>query len=85
MKKKREEMVKNNFALSKQNYVLMLIGLGIILLGYFLMAGGKSTDPNVFNEEELYSFRRITLAPIVIVAGFIFEIYAIMKKPKSDQ
>jgi hypothetical protein len=85
MKKKREEMVKNNFALSKQNYVLMLIGLGIIILGYFLMAGGKSTDPNVFNEEELYSFRRITLAPIVIVAGFIFEIYAIMKKPKSDQ
>ena len=85
MKKKTEDKVKSNFALSKENYVLMLIGLGIIILGYFLMAGGKSTDPNVFNEEELYSFRRITLAPIVIVAGFIFEIYAIMKKPKSDQ
>ena len=84
MKKKTEDKVKSNFALSKENYVLMLIGLGIIILGYFLMAGGKSTDPNVFNEEELYSFRRITLAPIVIVAGFIFEIYAIMKKPKSN-
>jgi uncharacterized membrane protein len=85
MKKKKEEMVKKNFALTKQNYVLMLIGLGIIILGYFLMAGGKSVDPNVFNEDELFSFRRVTLAPLVIIGGFIFEIYAIMKKPKSDQ
>jgi hypothetical protein len=45
-----------------------------------LMAGGKSADPNVFNENEVYSFRRITLAPLLIVAGFIVEIYALFKK-----
>lgn len=70
--------------MSKHNYVLMLIGLAVIILGYILMSGGGSEDPNVFNEDELYSFRRITLAPILIVAGFIFEIYAIMKRPKQD-
>jgi len=59
---------------------MMLIGAALIILGMFLMSGGKSTDPNVFNENEVYSFRRITLAPIVIIAGFIVEIYAIFKK-----
>ena len=58
----------------------MLIGAALIVLGMFLMSGGKSADPNVFNESEVYSFRRITLAPIVIIAGFIIEIYAIFKK-----
>jgi hypothetical protein len=48
------------------------------------MMGGKSSDPTVFNAEELFSFRRITLAPVVVVAGFVFEIWAIMKKPKSS-
>ena len=59
---------------------MMLIGAALIILGMFLMSGGKSTDPNVFNENEVYSFRRITLAPIVIITGFIVEIYAIFKK-----
>ena len=58
----------------------MLIGAALIIVGMFLMSGGKSTDPNVFNESEVYSFRRITLAPIVVIAGFIVEIYAIFKK-----
>jgi hypothetical protein len=58
----------------------MLIGAALIVLGMFLMSGGKSADPNVFNESEVYSFRRITLAPIVVIAGFIVEIYAIFKK-----
>ncbi len=75
---------KPNFALTKENYTLLLIGFVIIIIGFLLMLGGGSNDPNVFNEKELFSFRRITLAPIVIVCGFIFEIYAIMKKPKSD-
>ena len=74
---------KENFALSKENYILLLIGFAIIVLGFILMIGGKSEDPNVFNEEEIFSFRRITLAPIVVLIGFIFEIWAIMKKPKS--
>ena len=54
------------------------------ILGFILMIGGKSEDPSVFNEEEIFSFRRITLAPMVVLAGFIFEIWAIMKKPRSN-
>lgn len=67
----------------KQNYLWMAIGGAVIVIGFLLMIGGKSSDPNVFNKEEVYSFRRITLAPILIVAGLIIEIYAIMKKPKD--
>ncbi len=74
-----------NLVLSKENYILIAIGFGIMLLGYILMAGGKSNDPNVFNGEALFSFRRITLAPILIVGGFLFEIYAIMKRPKTTK
>jgi hypothetical protein len=67
----------------KQNYLWMIIGAVAIIAGFLLMIGGKSADPNVFNNDEVYSFRRITLAPILIVAGLIIEIYAIMKKPKD--
>jgi membrane-bound ClpP family serine protease len=77
---------KNNsemeFALGKSNFILMAIGLAAIVIGFILMTGGKSTDPNVFNEE-MFSFRRITLAPMLVFGGFVFEIYAIMKKPKD--
>ena len=76
---------KENFALGKENYKLLVIGFAIIILGFILMMGGKSEDPNVFNEDEIFSFRRITLAPMVVLAGFIFEIWAIMKKPKSSE
>lgn len=70
--------------LTVANYKLMLIGLGIIILGFILMSGGGSDDPNVFNEA-MFNFRRITLAPILVLAGFGFEIYAIMKKPKNKE
>lgn len=79
--KETEKNIKDQMPLRKENFILLAIGFGIIVLGYLLMSGGGSDDPNVFNENELYSFRRITLAPIVIVVGFVFEIYAIMKKP----
>ncbi len=82
MSKKSTE--KESFALAKENYILLVIGFAIIILGFVLMIGGKSEDPAIFNEEEIFSFRRITLAPIIVLAGFIFEIWAIMKKPKSD-
>ncbi|HNS30022.1 MAG TPA: DUF3098 domain-containing protein [Tenuifilaceae bacterium] len=72
----------NLFPLGKENYKLLIIGLAIIILGFILMIGGGSDDPNVFNEE-IFSFRRITLAPIIVLFGFLFEIYAIMKKPKE--
>jgi membrane-bound ClpP family serine protease len=72
------------FALPKENYLYLLIGFIIIIVGFVLMIGGKSEDPNVFNENEIFSFRRITLAPIVILAGFIFEMWAIMRKPAGN-
>ncbi len=68
---------------TKQNHMWMAIGAAVIILGFLLMIGGKSADPNVFNKDEVYSFRRITLAPILIIAGLVIEIYAIMKKPKD--
>ena len=80
----KDNSEKFGFALAKQNYYLLAIGFVIIIIGFLLMIGGGTEDPNVFNEEELFSFRRITLAPIVILAGFVFEIYAIMKKPKEN-
>jgi hypothetical protein len=70
------------FAFGKENYRLLLIGLVVILLGFLLMIGGGSDDPNVFSED-IFSFRRMTLAPILVLAGYIIEIYAIMKKPKD--
>jgi hypothetical protein len=68
---------------TKENYKWMAIGAAVIILGFLLMIGGKSADPNVFNKVEVYSFRRITLAPLLIIAGLVIEIYAIMKKPKD--
>jgi membrane-bound ClpP family serine protease len=81
-----EKMNSTNetFALGKENYKLMAIGLGIIVIGFILMGGGGSNNPEVFSDA-IFSFRRITLAPIVVMAGFIFEIYAIMKKPKVEK
>ncbi|MDR1866458.1 MAG: DUF3098 domain-containing protein [Bacteroidales bacterium] len=73
----------NNFPIGKENYKYILIGVGIIVVGFLLMTGGKSDNPNVFNPE-IFSFRRITLAPIVVVSGFVFIIWAIMKKPKES-
>jgi len=83
-KLKGENTSKETFALGKENYKLMIIGFGIIILGFLLMVGGGSEDPKVFNPA-IFSFRRITLAPIVVLAGLLFEIYAIMKKPKSSE
>ena len=68
---------------AKENYTWMLIGGVIIALGMFLMSGGKSTDPNVFDTKEVYSTTRITIAPLLILLGLVVEIYAIFKKPKA--
>jgi len=80
--KKAEDTIRPVFALGKENYLLMLAGIGLIILGFILMTGGGSKDPNVFNEE-MFSFRRITFAPILILIGFGVEIVAIMKRPKD--
>ncbi len=71
-----------NILFTKENYKWMVIGVAIMALGFFLMAGGKSSNPNVFNDNDIYSPMRITVAPILIVAGLLVEIFAIMKKPK---
>ncbi|HZE83776.1 MAG TPA: DUF3098 domain-containing protein [Puia sp.] len=71
---------QNTPLFNKQNYRWMLIGIVIMALGLFLMAGGKSKDPNVFDPKEVYSFTRITLAPILILGGLVLEIVAIFKK-----
>jgi hypothetical protein len=68
------------FAFGRENYKWLLIGLAFLLVGFLLMIGGGSDDPNVFSED-LFSFRRLTLAPILLIIGYVIEIYAIMKKP----
>ena len=73
------------FLFDKQNYMLMIGGLVLILGGLLLMSGGKSANPHEFHFDEIYSFRRITLAPIVMMIGFFVEVYAIMKKPEDSQ
>lgn len=68
----------------KENYKFMLIGIVVIIIGFLLMTGGDSPDPNNFKASDVYSFRRITLAPIVIVLGLLIEVYAIMRRPKAN-
>ena len=80
---KRKEAAKNDFIFGKRNYKFMLIGLGCIALGFILMAGGGSDDPNVFNPE-IFSWRRIRLAPTLILIGFGIEVYAILLNPDKD-
>ena len=60
----------------------MVIGLVVMALGFFLMAGGKNVNPSVFNDKDVYSPMRISVAPVLIVAGLVLEIFAIMKKPQ---
>jgi hypothetical protein len=80
--KKRKEAAKQNFVFTKKNYVWMFIGLAFIALGFVLMAGGGSNDPNVFSEA-IFSIQRIRIAPTLILIGFGIQVYAILLKPKS--
>ena len=82
MSKEKNQPITRTNLFGKENYIWMLAGLIVLALGFFLMAGGKSTDPKVFDTKEVYSTTRITIAPILIIGGFIIEIIAIMKKPK---
>lgn len=71
------------FSFNSKNYKLLLLGLGINILGFILMIGGGSDDPNTFDAGALFSHVRITIAPMLIVAGYLVIMYAIMKKSKS--
>ncbi len=77
--KKQNEVSEKPMLFGKENYKYLLIGLGFIGLGFILMAGGGSDDPNVWNPA-IFNFRRIRLAPMLILFGILVEIYAIMRK-----
>ena len=80
--KKRKEAAKQNFVFSKKNYIWMFIGLAFIAVGFILMVGGGSDDPNVFSDA-VFSLQRIRIAPTLILIGFGIQIYAILLKPKA--
>ena len=70
------------FLFGKKNYLFMVIGLVVIAIGFMFMAGGGSEDPTVFNEE-IYNWKRIRLAPTLVLLGLAIEIYAILANPKK--
>ena len=72
-----------DFVFKKKNYILLISGLVLILLGVFLMIGGESEDPTKFSEK-IFNFQRLTLAPILIVSGFVLEIFAVMLKSDNN-
>lgn len=77
-----DQSPKKEFLFSKRNYRLLLLSLAVIALGFIIMAGGGSEDPNVFNPE-IFNFRRIRLAPTIVLMGFGLAIYAILTPPKK--
>ncbi len=81
---KRKEESKATFVFERKNYKFMLIGIAFIALGFILMTGGGSDDPNVFNPE-IYNWRRIRLAPALVLLGFAIEVYAILLKPDTKE
>lgn len=80
--KKEKKSSAGEFLFGKRNYIIMVIGIVVILVGFALMAGGGSDDPEVFNES-IYNFRRIRLAPTIVLLGLAIEVYAIMANPNS--
>lgn len=77
-------MSKHHFTFRKENYMLLLAGIALVIVGFLLMIGGGSDNPNEFKESELFSFRRITLAPFTVILGYVVVIWAIMKKPRTE-
>ena len=80
--KKRKEAIKQNFVFEKRNYIWMFIGLAFIALGFVLMSGGGSNDPNVFSDT-IFNTQRIRIAPTLVLIGFGIQVYAILLKPKA--
>ncbi len=76
---------KEDFVFEKKNYVAITIGFALVVLGFLLMSGGKSDDPNIFRGEEVFSSRRITFAPFTVLVGFLVVGVGIMLKPKVDK
>ncbi len=74
---------KLDFAFGRENYILLFVGIVVLFIGYLLLIGGGSDDPSVFTGEKLFNTQRMVVAPLVLLAGFIIEIFAIMKRPKD--
>lgn len=85
MAKARKAQKREDLLWERTNYIIFIVGILVIILGFVLMSGGRSPDPNVFNPEEIYSFRRITLAPIVVLLGYGIVIFAIFKKKRGSE
>lgn len=83
-KLKLEEEYKPAFIFERKNYTVMFIGMAFIVLGFILMMGGGSKDPAVFNPE-MFSWRRIRLAPLLVIIGFGIEVYAILLNPRKSE
>ena len=81
---KKEEQQQHDFIFHKKNYLFMFIGLAVIALGFILMSGGGSNDPNVF-DESIFDFQRIRLAPTLVLIGFAIEVYAILLNPNKKK
>ena len=73
-------MSNSNFAFSKENYIWLCVGIVLLVVGYVLMSGGGSDNPNEFHADQIFRARRITLAPITVLAGYGTILYAILKK-----
>ena len=82
--KKRKNSTKSDFIFGKKNYKWLFIGLAFIAIGFILMSGGGSDDPNVF-DESIFSWRRIRLAPTLVLIGFGIQVYAILLNPNSNE
>lgn len=80
---KTDQQANQEFIFQKKNYIFMFIGIAFIALGFILMSGGGNDDPNVFNEE-IYNFRRIRLAPTLVLIGLAIEVYAILLNPHKE-
>jgi hypothetical protein len=79
---KTENIQEKEFLFGKKNYIIMLVGIAFIALGFVFMAGGGSDNPEVFNEE-IYNWQRIRLAPTLVIIGLAIEFYAIFANPKK--
>ncbi|GAB4136579.1 MAG: DUF3098 domain-containing protein [Bacteroidia bacterium] len=82
-KEERKETSPNTLAFGRENYMIILIGVAVLIVGYLLMIGGGAESPNEFNPE-IFSTQRITIAPVTLLIGFGIVLYGIMKKPKSE-
>ncbi len=78
-----KETRKPGFAFGKENYRILIIGVVTVVIGYLLMVGGGSDDPNQFHADEIFSTRRVTIAPVTILVGFVIVLLGIMKKSKD--